>query len=143
MKIEITTSILKGIFKRNRNLVLDAIKTFEGCDVVLTFQKPKKRRSLNQNNYYWGVLIPLSQQAIKTEWGEFWSKEKTHEFYKLHFNFVERINQDTGEIIKVSKSTTENTTSHQEDYHTQIRQFLKEWFNVDCPLPNENITLNL
>ena len=143
MKIEITTSIQNGIFKRNRNIVLDAIKSFNGFDVVLTIAKAKKKRSNNQNAYYWGLLIPLTQNAIKTEWGEIWSKEKTHEFYKLHFNYVEKVNETTSEVIKIPKSTTDNTTIQQEEFHAQIREFLKDWFNVTAPLPNEGLELNL
>lgn len=143
MKIEVTTSIQNGIFKRNRNIVLDAIKSFNGFDVVLTIAKAKKKRSNNQNAYYWGLLIPLTQNAIKTEWGEIWSKEKTHDFYKLHFNYVEKVNETTSEVIKIPKSTTDNTTTQQEEYHAQIREFLKDWFNVTAPLPNEGLELNL
>jgi hypothetical protein len=51
------------------------------------------------------------------------------------------LNTETSEIIKVPKSTTENTTTEQEVYYFEIREFLKEWFNVDCPWPNENLTL--
>jgi hypothetical protein len=29
-----------------------------------------------------------------------------------------------------------------EVYHHEIREHLKEWFNVDAPLPNEDLTLN-
>lgn len=143
MKVELTTSIQNGIFKRNRNIVLDAIKSFNGFDVVITIAKAKKKRSNNQNAYYWGLLIPLTQNAIKTEWGEIWSKEKTHDFYKLHFNYVEKVNETTSEVIKIPKSTTDNTTTQQEEYHAQIREFLKEWFNVTAPLPNEGLELNL
>jgi len=143
MKIELTTSIQNGIFKRNRNIVLDAIKSFNGCDVVITIAKAKKKRSNNQNAYYWGLLIPLTQNAIKTEWGEIWSKEKTHDFYKLHFNYVEKVNETTSEVIKIPKSTTDNTTTQQEEFHAQIREFLKDWFNVTAPLPNEGLELNL
>ena len=143
MKIEVTTSIQNGIFKRNRNIVLDAIKSFNGFDVVLTIAKAKKKRSNNQNAYYWGLLIPLTQNAIKTEWGEIWSKEKTHDFYKLHFNYIEKVNENTSEVIKIPKSTTDNTTTQQEEYHTQIREFLKDWFNVTAPLPNDGLELNL
>jgi hypothetical protein len=142
MKAQVITSIVNNKFKRNLNSVLDIIKQFEGMDVLLTFEKPKKKRSNNQNSYLWGLLYPLTQNAIKNEWGEVWSKEKVHEFYKLHFNYTEKVNEETSEVVKIPKSTTENTTSQQEDYHTQIRQFLKEWFNVDAPLPNEDITLN-
>lgn len=143
MKAQVLTSIKNGKFARNLNTVLDCVTQFNGMDVLLTFEKPKKKRSNPQNSYYWGVLIPITKQAIKNEWGEVWTTEKTHEFFKLHFNYVEKVNENTSEVIRVPKSTTDNTTTQQEEYHSQIREFLLEWFNVTAPLPNENLQLNL
>lgn len=143
MKAQVITSVHNGKFKRNLNTVLDIVNQFNGMDVLLTFEKPKKKRSNNQNAYLWSVLYPITQNAIKNEWGEVWSIDKVHEFYKLHFNYTEKVNEETGEVLKIPKSTTENTTTQQEDYHAQIRQFLKEWFGVDCPLPNEHLNLQL
>jgi hypothetical protein len=140
-KITIRSNVNGGNLKRNRNLIIDAIKSFEGKDVLITFEKPKKKRSNDQNSYYWGVIVPITKQAIKSEWGEIWSIKKVHDFYKMQFNTIEIINKKTGQIVNVPKSTTENTTIEQEDYHSQIRESLKEWFNVECPLPNENLTL--
>ena len=143
MKIEITTSILNGLFKRNRNLVLNAIKSFEGKEVVITIDRLKKKRSNNQNSYYWGVLVPITQRAIFDSWGEVWSIDKTHEYLKENFCFREKVNEDTGQVIKLPKSTTENTTTEMEVYHLEIRKHLLEWFNVDAPEPNQEITLQL
>lgn len=143
MKVQVLTSVVNGKFKRNLNTVLDIVKQFNGADVLLTFEKPKKKRSNQQNAYLWGLLYPTTQQAIKNEWGEIWSIEKVHEFYKIHFNYTEKVNLDSGEVIKIPKSTTDNTTTQQEEYHTQIRQFLLEWFGIETPLPNEEITLKL
>ena len=142
MKIQIRTSVTNGKLTRNRNLILEAINSYEGKDVLITFEKPKKQRSNNQNAYYFGVILSILQNCIKESWGEVWSKEKAHDFCKLQFNFIERVNESTGEVVKVPKSTTENTTTAQEEYHAEIRNFIKEWFNVDVPLPNEEITLN-
>jgi hypothetical protein len=142
MKYEIRTNVLNGNLKRNRNLILNALETFEGQEVILTIQKARKSRSNPQNAYYWSCLIPITQQAVKNEWGEIWTKELCHEFYKAKFLYHEKVNEVTGEIAKIPKSTTENTTTEQENYHTDIRTFLKEWFNVDAPLPNENILLD-
>ena len=141
-KISITTDVIDGQIKRNRNLVADAIKSFEGKTIILTIEKQTKKRSNNQNAYYHGVLIPILKNAIKDSWGEMWSSERCHEFCKMQFNFYERANEDTGEILRLPKSTTENTTTAMEDYHSEIRNFIKEWFGVDCPLPKEKITLN-
>jgi hypothetical protein len=143
MKITIETSVINGLFKRNRNLVLNAIKSFEGKNVLITFNKAGKKRSNSQNAYYWGVLIPIMQKCISESWGEIWDKEKTHFFFKMHFNTVEKVNESTGEVVNVPKSTTENTTTAQEYYHTQIRNFIFDWFEVVVPLPNEGVTLEI
>lgn len=143
MKIQIKSFVQNGLLKRNRTLITDAIKSFEGKEILITFEKPKNKRSNLQNSYLWAVLYPITQQAIKNEWGEVWNIEKVHEFYKMQFNLTEKINQETGQIIKLPKSTTENTTTQQEEYHLQIREFLQEWFNVTAPLPNENLILEL
>lgn len=142
-KVQIQTTVIGGRFKRNRNIVLEAIKSFEGKDLTITFEKVGKQRSNSQNAYYWGVLIPILQNCIKESWGEIWSKEKTHDFCKMQFNFIERLNESTGEIVRIPKSTTENTTSSQEDLHSEIRNFIFEWFDITVPLPNENISLEL
>lgn len=142
-KIQIQTSVNNGRFKRNRNIVLEAINSFEGKDLLITFEKVSKKRSNNQNAYYWGVLIPILQNCFREYWGEIWSKEKTHDFCKMQFNFIEKVNESTGEIVRVPKSTTENTTTAQEELHSKIRNFIFEWFEVNVPLPNEITTLQL
>jgi len=142
-KVSITTSIENGLFRRNRNTVLEAIKSFNGKEVVVTFEKPKNKRSNQQNNYYWGVLVPLTQKAVLDTWGEVWSIDKTHEYLKENFCYYEKVNEETGQVIKVPKSTTENTTTEMEIYHLEIRKHLLEWFGVDAPEPNEIVTLKL
>ena len=139
--IEIITQVNNGNFKRNRNEILKAIKQFEGKTIMFKLSILSKKRSMEQNSYYWAVIIPITKNAINESWGEVWSTEKTHEFLKSKFLFYEKVNEETSEIIKVPKSTTENTTTDQENYYSEIREFLKEWFNVECPLPNENLTI--
>jgi hypothetical protein len=143
MKIQIKSLVQNGLLKRNRTLIIDTINSFEGKEILITFEKPKNKRSNQQNNYLWAVLYPITQQAIKNEWGEVWNIEKVHEFYKIQFNVIEKVNEDTGQVIKLPKSTTENTTTQQEEYHLQIREFLQEWFNITAPMPNQEITLEL
>ena len=142
MRTEIRTNVINGKFKRNINLIVDAVQSFEGKDCIFIIDKATKKRSNRQNRYLWGILYPIAKQSIRDAWGEIWSIDKTHEFFKAMFLYTEKVNEDTGVVVKLPKSTKENTTSQQEDYHSEIRAFLLEWFNVDCPLPNEEITLN-
>lgn len=139
MKITLTAKV-KGGKISNPSKIKEAIQSFEGKEIQISIQKKKRQRSSQQNAYYWGLLLPLTTEAVKTEWGEIWSNEKAHEFYKSMFLFNEK--QKEGKTVKVPKSTSENSTLQQEDYHLQIRGFLLEWFNVSAPLPNEQILIN-
>lgn len=142
-KFESITSVSQGKFTRNRTIILQAIKSFENSDVVLTLEKPKKKRSNPQNRYYWSCLLPLMQQGAKDIFGEVWSINKAHEHLKAKFLFHESINHKTGEIIRTPKSTTENTTTEMEIYHTEIRIYLLEDFDINAPEPNEEILLEI
>lgn len=140
-KIEITTSIVNGKIKRNSKLVIDAFKSFEGKNLTLILKPLRNTRSVNQNAYYWGVVISIWQNILKTEWGEFYSKEEVHEFLKYNCNYLEKVNENTGECIRFSKSTTQNTTTEQEEFHLRTRQLAEEMFSVLIPLPNEQIKI--
>jgi len=140
-KVEITTSVVNGKFTRNRTIVLQAINSFNNSDVVLTFDKPKRKRSNQQNAYYWSLLVPLMQRGAKDMWGEVWSIDKAHKHLSNRFLFHESVNQKTGEITQTYKSTTENTTTEWEIYMTQIRIYLLEDFDINAPEPNEITTL--
>ena len=142
-KFESITSVSNGKFTRNRTVILNAIKSFENSDVILTLEKPKKKRSSPQNRYYHGMLIPLMQQGAKDMWGEVWSTTKAHEHLKAKFLFHESVNQKTGEITQTPKSTTENTTTEMEVYHTEIRIYLLQDFDINAPEPNEILTIQI
>jgi len=142
-KFESITSVSNGKFTRNRTIILQAIKSFENSDVVLTLEKPKKKRSNNQNRFYWGVLIPLMQSGAKDLWGEVWSIDKAHKHLSNKFVFHESINEKTGEISNTPKSTTELTTTGWEVYMTEIRIYLLEDFDINAPSPNEEIRLEI
>lgn len=124
-------------------MVLDLIKSFEGSDVVISFDKPKKKRSNDQNAFYWGCIIPLMQEGAKDIWGESWNIYKAHKHLSGKFVFHESVNQKTGEITNTHKSTTELTTTDWEVYVTEIRIYLLSDFDIDAPEPNEKITLKL
>jgi hypothetical protein len=140
-KITITTNVADGNLKRNRNLIIEAIKSFEGKDVLITFEKPKKKRSNPQNAFYYGVIIPIVQNCLK-EAGHVMTNESTHDLIKLKFlKEIILVNEDTGEVVERVKSTTELSTSQFMDFVAEIRQFTNEYFGVDIPEPNENLTL--
>ena len=74
------------------------------------------------------------------EYGEQISTATAHEFLKANFNYKELVNEETGEILRIPKSTTENRTFEMEEFHEICRQKALEFFNVVIPLPNEQLT---
>jgi len=144
MKINITTSIVNGVFKRNRNLVLQAIQSFNGKEVVITFSKPKKSRSNNQNSYYWGVVLPLVQKGLLDATGELRSNDNIH--YKILLPLFaptnEIVNVDSGECINERLTSSEMTTTQFCEYIMEVQKWGAEFLGIDIPSPNEENLLN-
>ena len=138
-QIKVISKVVNGKLIRNRAKVKQAVQSFEGKEIEIQMCIRDSHRSNQQNAYYFGVVIPMTIQAVENEWGETWDIEKAHNLYKSLFLYEEKVNPETSEVIKVPTSSTENTTTKQEVFHTQCRDFLKEWFNVEVPLPNEEI----
>lgn len=143
MKVSISTNVVNGVVERNRKALTTAILQFNGKEIVITIEKRKKKRSNEQNKYYWGVIVILIKNAVREAWGENMTILQVHEMLKKELNYIEKVNENTGEIIKIAKSTTENSTVDMENYHEDCRKFALDWFNVEIPLPNEDLTLEL
>jgi len=143
-KIEIITSISNGIFKRNRNLVLQAIQSFNDKDVIISFSKPKKSRSNNQNAFYWGVVLPLVQKGLLDATGELRSVDNIH--YKILLPLFaplnEIVNKDTGECISERLTSSEMTTTQFMEYIMEVQKWSAEFLSIDIPNPNEENLLN-
>lgn len=142
-KIEIFSSVENFKLKRNRNRLSQAIKSFEGKDISITIKVKRKNRSNSQNAYYFGVIIPIWQDLLLNQWGEFYGIQETHEFLKFNCNYIEKVNKETGEILRVSKSTTDNTTTDQEVFHEKTRRLAFEMFECEIPLPGEQIEITI
>ena len=140
-EIKLPVKILNGKFNSNLNIIKDILSHYEGHTIDLIFKKRKNKRSNNQNAYYWSVIVAIFQNSIKEMWGEIWDLKDVHEFLKSNCNYKEYLNENTGEIIRKTISTTENTTTEQELFHEKCRLLSTEFFNTEIPLPNEEIEI--
>ena len=147
-QIEIKTFVDNGKLIKNRDLIEDAIAQYEGKEISIIIKRFFKKRSDNQNRYYWGVLIEHWKNLLREEWGEILSPEEVHEFLKTNLNYEEFADPETGEVltneitgnpIRKPKSTKENTTFSQEEYHESIRQLAYNMFNAHIPLPDAKL----
>jgi len=145
VKLSILTSVdEKGIIKRNRNLVLEAIQSYSGKALLITFEKPKKKRSNPQNSFLWGVVYQIVQHGLLEATGELRSIENIHYCICLKMFAPEReiINTDTGESFFEKLTSSEFTTSQMMDYIAEIQKWSSEFLGLTIPDPNSEITLN-
>lgn len=126
-----------------RPMFLERIAKYGGRHAVVTIDIESRKRSVQQNHYYYGVVISLIQEALRDEWGESLTKEETHELLKQHCNWKELVNNDTGESLKIPQSTADLTTMEFEEFLERCRRFAFEYLNVSIPLPNEQVDMEL
>ena len=142
-KVQIFTKVINKRISRNRKALENAVAEFEGNEIVISIEKKSKKHSDNQRGYYFGVIVNLVRLAILETWGDKLTSNEVHEILKLNCNWTERVNKETGEVIKIPQSIKQNTTSDQEDYHETCRRWAEEWFNIEIPLPNEQIEIKV
>jgi hypothetical protein len=140
-KITLEVQIKDRKFVSNQNIINDILDAYNGHIINITFGKRANKRSDKQNGYYWSVIIPIFRNSIREEWGEIWDISEMHEFLKSNCNYDEFVNTDTGEIIRKVRSTTENTTKTQEDFHEKCRALCSTFFNTEIPLPNKDLKI--
>ena len=104
---------------------------------TVSFTRQGRKRSNQQNAYYWGVIVKSYQHGCREAWGEYRSMEQAHHDLKANCLVHERVNEATGQIIRTIGSTTENDTFDQEAYHDRCRQLIQEYFGIAVPLPGE------
>lgn len=99
--------------------------------IVVVVSKKKQKRSINQNSYYWGVVLKL----IGDELGYF--VEDMHKTFATMF--LKQIIKIGDEEIETYKSTTKLKTDEFEEYLQKIRMFASSELDIIIPLPNEII----
>jgi hypothetical protein len=140
-RVEINSSVKDGVLVTNRKYIADVIKTFEGQNIIISIEKRRKKRSNNQNAFYW-LVIDMMRDGFNNTLGENVGVQEVHEFLKNRFLFKEIVNENIGEVVKMPKSTTELSTIEFEEYLENIRAFGLEFLGITIPMPNEQITID-
>lgn len=155
MEIKYTGKIINGKLQvDDADMMRNEIALLTDGKVEIIIKSKRKLRSLPQNSYYWGVVIPHIQKAIK-EIGENMTLNETEkwiaeylcatdsEFIHLFLKekFIERMKviESTGEIIETKKLSTRLMNKDEfGDYLNRVIQFANETLQIYIPSPNEN-----
>ena len=109
---------------------------FQQVEIIV--RKKRRSRSLEQNAYYWGVVIPMVKEGLN-DLGWQYDAEDTHEYLKEQYLRVEELNEKTGELRIRTGSTKKITTTRFMEYIADIQQFASEELQTYIPDPNEQI----
>jgi hypothetical protein len=128
--------IINGKLKlRNQDLFASELATMKG-PVEVVVQKQRSRRSLNQNAYYWGVVVKI----LSDELG--YAPEEVHELLKQKFNWKDvaltNYLDDVSEEIRIGASTADLSKIDFMAYIDKIQRWAAEFLNVVIPDPNED-----
>jgi len=105
-------------------------------EIIVTVEKFYKKRSLRQNAYYWGVIIPTVCSWYKEAYGEVLKREDAHEFHMSKIAGIKvQVKEILGEIIisEAGKSSSEMNTK---EFGTFIDGVYKFWAEVGCYIPD-------
>lgn len=103
-----------------------------------------KKRSLSQNNFYWGVVCELVKDALRDAgYREVKTKDDAHEIMKTLFLKKRIVNEVTDEVIEVPGSTAGLTTVQFMEYIDEITKWAGEYLGLHIPEPASQSTMNL
>ena len=108
------------------------LKELKGTHTI-SIERTKQTRSLAQNKYYWGVIVPM----LASEFGYF--RDEMHDVLRRKFLTYTKQNPLTGELEMFARSTTKLNTAEMESYLEAIRTWALSEFSLYLPLPNEII----
>lgn len=113
-----------------------AVESFAGKDVEIIIQKPKKKRSTEQNSLFWSYMSILGYDLGYT-------KDEMKKIVCAKFLTQETVIEKTGEIICTVKGTSELTTKEFTDLLEGVLQWAVEDFGTILPLPNQQVEIEL
>jgi hypothetical protein len=137
VKLSYITKIQDGkIPDRTRKKIAEELSSLEGKRVEITVQRLSRKRSVQQNRYYWGVLVERVREAFK-ETGTLHDPETIHEFLKSQSMTLQNVmvNPETGETRLFTSSSTTLTPIEFEEYMDECRMLAAEWFGISIPEP--------
>ncbi len=135
MSSKVTIEKENGLFNLNK-LYVWFVQAEDGIYLV-EVKKVRKPRSNDQNAWLWGCIYPLLLDAMIDAGWEFTNTEQLHEFFKAQMTADEVVNRETGEIVKFPSSTSSMSTVEFSAYCEKLREYAREYLNVEIPDPDK------
>jgi hypothetical protein len=100
------------------------LQTLEGKRVKVSVEKYRRKRTLDQSAYYWLILGYIAKETGQ-------DPQSLHEAFKYRFS-----SKVTIKGLVIPQSTTRKDTLEFTEYIENVRQFAREFLNINTPDPN-------
>ena len=126
-------TIIKGKLHLDMQPSFDRwLVTLEGKRVTCEVKRFRKKRSMPQLKYYFGVVIEALLEPMGYRKDE---REKVHQIMK--YKFLRTIDERGNEYVPTLSEITKINTTQMEEFLEQIRMFAAQELGTYIPLPNE------
>lgn len=131
-----------------KRLAAEVRAMFAGREFIAIFRTATKKRSSDQNRYYWGVILPMLAGAFQDAGNAISPNnpddlQNLHDFLKQRYLPPRILADRRGEGHELPPSTAALSTTEFAEYTEQVRQFAIEYFSLNIPDPGEQSTLSL
>lgn len=106
------------------------MKKREGKAIRVIFAPAHKQRSINQSNYYWGVVLKTIEEFTGQD------SDDLHEFFKSCYS-IEKVVNLAGNDFVVPQSTAKMNTLQFTEYIEKVRKWAAEELSLSIPDPNQ------
>lgn len=126
----------------NRNIVklqpfVSFFKELKDGKYLITV-KDIRKRSIQQNRYYWGVVVYMCMHGLyEIGYEEVTSLEDAHEILKKLHLTKQYVHKTTGACIEIARSTAKLSIAEFNDYLERICRWASEFLGIYIPSPNE------
>lgn len=126
----------------NKQVIREAFKGLgDGCWKVEIHNA--KKRSLSQNKYLHGVLIPMVFDGLRNAG---FNEVRDHEDAKMVIKelFLKKkiVNEVTGDVLPVTRDTRSLTTAEMNVFIEEVIQWAQQYLNVSIPYPGSAMLIN-
>jgi hypothetical protein len=120
------------------------LKLFAGKSIWIEISDYRKSRSTKQNSYYHVVVVPMVLEGLVDAGYERYklSSEVVHELLKEKFLKQEIASEITGEVLTVTRSTTDLSTVEFAEFIASVQQWASEYLNIVIASPGDQAEMN-
>lgn len=130
LAIKIMGMVKNGVFKPfYPELQQKQMMALEGKVTIASYRQQAKHRTIPQNKYYFGVVVPILADYCG------YTKGEMHDALKM--KFLRKHNDTVPGCPDTSRSTTDLSTVEFNEYIENIRAWAVNEFMVHIPDPNE------